>query len=646
MIYLLILVKFVLMSIKPVTMNSIKLILFAGLMLFASVIVRSQNELQPDSSNQNREVDIVQSLKQFNEQQIADSMLKAELQMQLSSTQRMSESRFAELQKQIIQIEIQQKRRSELKKQQVEILRKSAVGFPVTGVMGDTLFDIFTKFGVLTASERAGRISAKIDELYSDDYFVADSLKVISTEDFTDIVYRESIVMSISEADVLLYGKPAAAIALELRDKMLASIENAKTENSPKKNLQRFVMMAAIIVLALLIFWLLGKAYRKVVVFLETNKTRWFKNMAYKDYVFLNEEQQHKAVLSVFNLIRWVIFLILLYIALSVIFSIFPFTRGWADQLIGLIVSPLKKVLIAIVNYFPNLFSIIVIVVIMRYFIRLVKYIFTEINDEKLTIPGFHPDWAMPTYSIFRILLYAFMFVLIFPFLPGSNSAIFKGVSVFIGVLFSLGSSSAITNMVAGLVITYMRPFKIGDRIKIGEITGDVIEKSLLVTRVRTPKNEEITIPNSSVLSGNTTNYTTMAKADGLIIYTTVTIGYDVPWREMHKALITAADRTSSLLKDPKPFVLQTSLDDFYVSYQLNAYTRDASAQAHIYSELHQHIQDCCNEVGIEIMSPHYRAARDGNTSTIPAGYLPEDYKTPGFNVVFQPGKEDEKSKD
>ena len=627
-------------------MNSMKLILFAGLILFTSVTVRSQNELQPDSSNQNREVDIVQSLKQFNEQQIADSMLKAELQMQLSSSQRMSESRFAELQKQIIQIEIQQKRRSELKKQQVEIIRKSAVGFPVTGVMGDTLFEIFTKFGVLTASERAGRISAKIDELYSNDYFVADSLKVISTEDFTDIVYRESIVMSISETDALLYGKPAPALALELRDKMAASIENAKIENSPKKNLQRFVMVAAIIVLALLIFWLLGKAYRKVVVFLETNKTRWFKKMAYKDYVFLNEEQQHKAVLSVFNLIRWVIFLILLYVALSVIFSIFPFTRGWADQLIGLIVSPLKKVLIAIVKFFPNLFSIIVIIVIMRYFIRLVKYIFTEINDEKLTIPGFHPDWAMPTYSIVRILLIAFNIVLIYPFLPGSGSDIFKGVSVFVGILFSLGSSSAISNMVAGLVITYMRPFKIGDRIKIGEITGDVIEKSLLVTRVRTPKNEEITIPNSSVLSGNTTNYTTMAKADGLIIYTTVTIGYDVPWREMHKALITAADRTSSLLKEPKPFVLQTSLDDFYVSYQINAYTRDASAQARIYSELHQHIQDCCNEVGIEIMSPHYRAARDGNTSTIPAGYLPEDYKTPGFNVAFQPGRGDEKSKD
>jgi len=232
------------------------------------------------------------------------------------------------------------------------------------------------------------------------------------------------------------------------------------------------------------------------------------------------------------------------------------------------------------------------------------------------------------------------MFVLIFPLLPGSDSNIFKGVSVFIGILFSLGSSTAIANMVAGLVITYMRPFKIGDRIKIADVTGDVIEKSLLVTRIKTVKNEIITIPNASVLSGNTTNYSSVAAEKGLIIHTTVTIGYDVPWKDMHAALINAALRTDMILKEPKPFVLQTSLEDFYVAYQINAYTREASRQALVYSNLHQNIQDCCNEVGIEILSPHYRAARDGNTTTIPAGYLPKDYKVPAFNVKIEKSNE------
>ena len=231
------------------------------------------------------------------------------------------------------------------------------------------------------------------------------------------------------------------------------------------------------------------------------------------------------------------------------------------------------------------------------------------------------------------------MFVLIFPYLPGSDSTIFTGVSVIIGILFSFGSSSAIANVIAGLVITYMRPFKIGDRIKIGEVTGDIIEKTLLVTRVRTIKNEVITIPNSSVLTGNTTNFSIEANEKGLIIHSTVTIGYDVSWKGIHEALIEAASRTDFIINDPKPFVLQTSLDDFYVSYQINAYTHYASKQALIYSHLHQNIQDVFNERGIEILSPHYRAARDGNMSSIPPEYLPKDYKAPYFKVNIEKEK-------
>ena len=269
-------------------------------------------------------------------------------------------------------------------------------------------------------------------------------------------------------------------------------------------------------------------------------------------------------------------------------------------------------------EYLPNLFTIIVIVLVFKYSIRFVSYIFSEIDAGKLKINGFHEDWAIPTFSIVKFLLYAFMFIMIFPYLPGSDSGIFQGVSVFLGLLVSLGSSSAISNMVAGLVITYMRPFREGDRIKIGDVTGVVIEKTLLVTRLRTIKNEEITIPNSAVLSGNTTNFSVVAKSDGLIIHTTVTIGYDVPWREVHAALLESAGRTANLISGRQPFVLQTSLDDFYVAYQLNVYTAVADAVAPIYSELHQHIQDVFAERGIEIMSPHYRAERDGNEITIP----------------------------
>jgi small-conductance mechanosensitive channel len=180
-----------------------------------------------------------------------------------------------------------------------------------------------------------------------------------------------------------------------------------------------------------------------------------------------------------------------------------------------------------------------------------------------------------------------------------------------------------------------MRLFKIGDRVKIGEVVGDVIEKSLLVTRIRTIKNEIISIPNSTVMGSHTINYSSDAPEKGLIIHSTVTIGYDVPWKEMHQALIDAASKTALVLTDPKPFVLQTSLDDFYVSYEINAYVNEPNKQALIYSELHQNIQDVCNEKGIEIMSPHYRAARDGSRTTIPRSYLEKGYQEPPFQVKW-----------
>ncbi|MEQ8424277.1 MAG: mechanosensitive ion channel, partial [Cyclobacteriaceae bacterium] len=324
-----------------------------------------------------------------------------------------------------------------------------------------------------------------------------------------------------------------------------------------------------------------------------------------------------------------------LYLALPLLFSIFPWTRGWAETLFGYVFNPLKSVFLSLFNFIPNLFTIGVIYFVTRYAIRFIGYLADEVEKGSLVISGFYPDWAKPTFGIVKVLMYAFMFVAIFPYLPGSNSDVFKGVSVFLGVLFSLGSSSAIGNMVAGLVITYMRPFKIGDRIKIGEITGVVLEKSMLVTRIRTIKNEEITVPNATVLSGHTINYTTSAKELGLILHTTVTIGYDVPWQKVQDLLIKSANDADGVLKDEnkKPFVLQTSLDDFYVAYQLNAYTDQPEKMAVIYSNLHQQIQDKFAEAGVEIMSPHFGAIRDGSAVNIPSDHLPKDYQAPSFRV-------------
>ena len=588
----------------------------------------------------------VAALQEFNQKlaevemkRVADSIKRAELELQLTKLKTTDNLQKDDLLKQLKNIEENEKRRISEKKSHIDSLRNISKGYPVIGVLGDTLFSIYSKIGASTPKERASSIGKKIKKLYDDDFLKIDSINILTLENTNDIVYGETIIMSISENDALWYGKSMLELSTNFNEVIKSSLLKARDESSILKILMRIGLVLLVLIIAYIVIWSIGKGYTRLLLFINSSKDSWLKNLSYKDYTFITADQELQVVLFLLKIFRWFVYVLFLYITLPIIFSIFPFSRNWADALFQLIWSPFKGVIIAVWEYLPNLFSIFVIYFVMKYVIRFVKYIFHEIEFEKLKINGFHSDWAMPTYSIIRFLLYAFMFVLIFPYLPGSDSNIFKGVSVFIGVLFSLGSSTAIANMVAGLVITYMRPFKLGDRIKIGEVVGDVVEKTLLVTRIKTVKNEIITIPNSSVLSGNTTNYSSETTNTGLIVHTTVTIGYDVPWKDMHQALIDAALKTDMILETPKPFVLQTSLEDFYVSYQVNAYTREAGKQAIIYSNLHQNIQDVCNERGIEILSPHYRAARDGNKSTIPSDYLPKDYKVPNFNVNIEKGE-------
>ncbi len=361
-------------------------------------------------------------------------------------------------------------------------------------------------------------------------------------------------------------------------------------------------------------------------------KSSIVKSVNIKNIQLFSEERLVEITALSERILRNVFIFIATYLLIAFVFSNFEYTSGWTDKLLSYILNPAKNVFNEFVNYLPNIFTIAVIIAIIHYINNILKFIFDEIGKKAITFKGFLPEWSEPTYKIVRFLLIVFGAIVIFPYLPGSSSPVFQGFSVFLGVLLSLGSSSAISNIVAGVVITYMNPFKIGDRVKIADTTGDIIEKSLLVTRIRTTKNVNITIPNSMILGSHIINYSSSIDK-GLILHTTVTIGYDVPWEQVHKLLISAAIDTPDILTDPAPFVLQTGLEDFYVSYEINAYTQKPNQMAKIYSELHKNIQNKFNEAGVEIMSPHYSAIRDGNKTTIPDDYLPKDYKTPGFGI-------------
>ena len=518
----------------------------------------------------------------------------------------------------------------------IDSLKQFSKGYPVV-VHTDTIFYVYTRFGPFRPQERAALTASKILELEKQAFFRPDSLSLVPSEQTVDLIYADRVLQSVSDNDALWQNVSKDSLARQHRHAIIRVITAYQQANSVKTYLRQ----AALTLLVLLVFFFVIRYVNKLFDWvrqkLVARKGTWFTGVKMGAYEFFNADLQLNTVLLLLTLLQWTVILLTIYLVLPIVFSIFPGTQGIADMLVGFVLNPLRKILYSIWNYLPNLFTIIVIVTVFRYVLKFIFSLKEGIRQGTLTIDGFYPDWANPTYQIVRVLVFAFALVVIFPYLPGSESPIFKGVSVFLGFLLTFGSAGSLSNVVAGLVLTYMRAFKIGDRVKIGDVTGDVIERTLLVTRVRTIKNEEITIPNSSVMSAHTTNYSTAAPTRGLILHTTITIGYDAPWKQVHALLLAAAAQVEELLPDPAPFILQTSLDDFYVSYQLNAYTRAVGAQAGIYSRIHQHIQDQFNAAGVEIMSPHYRAQRDGNQVTTPPSYLPVDYVAPSFRVAQQP---------
>jgi small-conductance mechanosensitive channel len=288
----------------------------------------------------------------------------------------------------------------------------------------------------------------------------------------------------------------------------------------------------------------------------------------------------------------------------------------------------------AFVAFLPNLFFLAVIALITVGLLRAIRFLFQEIGRGNITFESFPAEWADPTYNIVRVLVIAMAIVAAYPYIPGGQSPAFQGISIFLGLLVSLSSSSAIANIISGVILTYTGAFRLGDVVMIANTRGAVVKKTLLVTSIRTPKNVIVAIPNSLVLSTQVLNYSGLSADEGLILHTTVTIGYDVPWRKVHELLIAAANSSEGILDKPEPFVLQTALNDFSVAYELNAYTREPYRIARMYSRLHQAIQDRFAEAGVEIMSPNYLALRDGNQVTLPADHLPEDYEPPSFRVA------------
>lgn len=507
------------------------------------------------------------------------------------------------------------------------------IGAPVV-FAGETLFVIYDKIGPFTPQERARAIVEHLGQLAKDPFTRIYPVTAVDQETTSELVYGEMVVMTVTDRDAQLTGKTRSETARAYAEKIQAVLTKSREQVSTRSTIidaALVVLDTAILIGILLLFRkIFPKAYTKI----DGWRGTVIRPIKIQRVELLSADQLAAALTGFTRAIRILALLALFYVYLTTVLGIFPWTRSISVALFEAVFSTLQTIGHAFATYVPDLVSIAVIVVVTRYILKVIALFFSGIKRGAITFAGFHRDWTEPTYKIVRFLVIVFAAIACFPYIPGSQSEGFRGISVFLGLLISLGSAAAIGNIIAGVVLTYMRPFQVGDRVKIADTFGDVTEKTLLVTRVRTIKNVDITIPNSLVLSSHIINFSSsVMKPPPLILHTSVTIGYDAPWRKVHELLIAAAKRTTHILETPDPFVLQTSLNDFYVTYEINAYTNQPNLMATIYAELHQHIQDAFNEAGVEIMSPHYTQVRDGNKTAIPDQYLPKNYQPAGLRI-------------
>lgn len=559
----------------------------------------------------------------------ADSALKAtQEQLKSSELRRIRDSlKLALLTKdseeqELVYVEKNAKDDSIWKSKQLAKIERQKINFKGIPVLlfKDTLFMVYTSLGQYSPEERAKDIEYRIQKLYEDPRFNKDSL---TSQDFLNLInlsYKSTPITSVSELDALWENTSQDSLARAITNIIGQKVTEYQNKNSFKNKIVQAAVVFLIIAVAATIVWLVNLIFNRIVLRIQASDRKFLRGIRIRNYQLLKKEQFFNILIRVLKVLKLLFILILWNAMVPIVFSIFPQTRQWSKTILDWLWQPLTRIKDSVIAYLPDLITIIVIALVMRFVLRSLRFFALEIERDALKIKGFHPEWAKPTFSIVRFVLMAFTLILIFPHLPGSDSIAFKGVSVFLGVLISVGSSSAISNIIAGLVITYMRPFKVGDWIKTGEIVGIVKEKNTLVTRLRTIDNEDITVPNSSILNSHTVNYSTACDHEGLIISKEVTVNYDVPMDLAEKLLLQAAQMTRDISVKPEAFVFQKNLDLMYATFQLKAYTHQPERMYHIHSDLYKNIMKvflendidliCSQFVTIKADDPHFGSGR------------------------------------
>ena len=471
-------------------------------------------------------------------------------------------------------------------------------------VDGEPLFRVIG-VSALPAARRAVRIAERIEALAGDRRFDPTTLAIVDNNGLA-IVAGSTTVMRVVEADAALEGVSRTTLA----NANLARIRQAVVDHRAARTREALLggagralaAAAAAAVLIGLVLWLFKLAQAR----LQRAHERNVAAPAGGAIPALRRDALQAATQRALGAVQLIVVLALALAWVQYTLGQFPATRGFARGMLELFMSPLKTIGQGLIGAVPDLIFLAVLYLVTRFGLVLMQQYFAALERGTLRIRGFDRDWAQPTYKLLRVVAVIFAVVVAYPYIPGSNTPAFQGISVFAGVLFSLGSSSAIANFIAGYTLIYRRAFKIGDLVKLTGCMGMVTAVRLQATHVRTIKNEEITIPNSAIMAGQVTNFSALARSAGLILHTRIRIAYDVPWRQVEAMLLEAARRTEGLQSEPPPFVQEITLGEFGVTYELNAYCSDPFTMAGLYAGMHRHVLDVFNEYDVQILTPAY----------------------------------------
>ncbi|MEO8444177.1 MAG: mechanosensitive ion channel domain-containing protein [Gammaproteobacteria bacterium] len=496
------------------------------------------------------------------------------------------------------------------------------------------LFEVRAPIGSMSVADRAKAIEARLDAAFAQEDLSAAGLRFENVAESTDVFLGNQFITSVTDADALPRGRTRRQLAADYGVILQRTVRKDLEGRSARNLIFGIIWSIVGILLAVAIVLGLGRLFARLGKMVDRLARLKISVIQFAGFTVFSPELAIPLAVRALRVLHWLLALIVIFLAFEFVMGKFPWTQGIAVTMTKAGVSAIKWAVGGLVSFLPNVLYITVIVISTRYLLKGLRLVLDRWGATA-EHERFPQEWVRPTYQIVQFLVIALALVVAFPYLPGSGSQAFQGVSVFVGLLLSLGSTAAIANIVAGIVLTYMRALVPGDRVKVADTVGDVISCELLALRIKTIKNVEIAIPNAIVLGSPVINFSRQARKGELILHTTITIGYDVEWRKVHELMIAAALATPDIEPEPKPFVLQTSLDDFYVSYEINAFTKNAAAMAQIYADLHANIQDKFNEGGVEIMSPHYAAVRDGGRTAVPDPYLPKDYRAPAFGLSW-----------